>query len=78
MHSIILLEECDKEEYVTVSEAADRLCGLVVRVSGYKYRGPGFDPRRYQIFLVVVGLERGPLSLVSLVRSIEELLELKK
>jgi len=28
----------------------DCLCGLVVRVSGYSYRGPGFDPRRYQIF----------------------------
>jgi hypothetical protein len=27
-----------------------RLCGLVVRVSGYRYRGLGFDPRRYQIF----------------------------
>ena len=54
------------------------LCGLVVRVSGYRYRGPGFDSRRYQIFWVVVGLERGPLSLVSLVRSIEELLEWKK
>jgi hypothetical protein len=53
----------------------DRLCGLVVRVSGYRYRGPGFDSRRYQIFCVVVGLERGPLSLVSLGRSIEELLE---
>jgi len=53
----------------------DRLCGLVVRVSGYRYRGPGFDPRRYQIFWVVVGLERDPLSLV---RSIEELLEWKK
>jgi len=56
----------------------DRLCGLVVRVSGYRYRGPGLDPRCYQIFWVVVGLERGPLSLVSLVRSIEELLEKKK
>jgi len=56
----------------------DRLCGLVVRVSGYRYRGSGFDPRRNQIFWVVVGLERGPLSLVSLVRSIEELLEWKK
>ena len=22
----------------------------MVRVSGYRYRGPGFDPRRYQIF----------------------------
>ena len=52
-----------------------RLCGLVVRVSGYRYRGPGFDPRRYQIFWVVVGLERGPLNLV---RSIKELLEWKK
>ena len=50
----------------------DRLCGLVVRVSGYRYRGLGFDSRRYQIFWVVVGLERGPLSLV---RSTEELLE---
>ena len=52
----------------------DRLCSLVVRVYGYRYRGPGFDPRHYQIFCVVVGLERGPLSLV---RSIEELLEWK-
>ena len=50
------------------------MCGLVVRVSGYRYRGLGFDSRRYQIFWVVVGLERGPLSLVS---SIEELLESK-
>ena len=55
--------------------AYDRLGGLVVRVSGYRYRGPGFDPRRYQIFWLVVGLERGPLSLV---KSIEELLEWKK
>ena len=29
----------------------DRLCGLVVRVSGYSYRGLGFDSRCYQIFL---------------------------
>ena len=27
------------------------VCGLVVRVSGYRYRGLGFDSRRYQIFL---------------------------
>jgi hypothetical protein len=50
---------------------SDALCGLVVRVPGYRSRGPGFDSPRYQIFLELVGLERGPLSLVS---SIEELL----
>ena len=59
-------------EITSVDYEKDRLCGLVVRVSGYRYRGPGFDSRRYQIFWVVVGLERGPLSLVM---SIEELLE---
>jgi hypothetical protein len=42
----------------------DRLCGLVVRVPGYRSRGHGFDSWRYQIFWEVVGLERGPLSLV--------------
>jgi hypothetical protein len=25
-------------------------CGLVVKVPGYRSRGPGFDSRRYQIF----------------------------
>jgi hypothetical protein len=49
----------------------DRLCRLVVRVPGYRIRGPGFDSRRYQFFWEVVGLERSPLSLV---RIIEELL----
>jgi hypothetical protein len=37
----------------------------VVRVPGYRSRGPGFDSRRNQIFWEVVGLERSPLSLVS-------------
>ena len=58
--------------FVVVYAREDRLCGLVIRVSGYRYRCLRFDSRRYQIFWVVVGLERGPLSLV---RSIEELLE---
>jgi hypothetical protein len=44
----------------------------VVRVLGYS---SGFDSRRYQIFWEVVGLERGPLSLVS---TTEELLERKR
>jgi hypothetical protein len=29
---------------------SDRLCGLVVRVSGYRSRDPRLDSRRYQIF----------------------------
>jgi hypothetical protein len=53
----------------------DRLCGRVVRVSGYKSRGAGFDSRPYHSFWEVEGLERGPLSLV---RTTEELLEWKK
>jgi hypothetical protein len=44
------------------------------RTAGYRSRGPGFDSRRYQVFWEVVGLERGPLSLLS---TTEELLERK-
>jgi hypothetical protein len=43
---------------------SDRLCGLVVRVVGYRSGGPGSIPgttRKKN----VVGLERGALSLVS-------------
>jgi hypothetical protein len=46
--------------------------GLVVRVSGYRSRGPRFDSWGYQIFCVVVSLERGPLSVMS---TIKELLD---
>jgi hypothetical protein len=52
----------------------DCLCGVMVRVPGSGSRGPGFNSRRYQIFCKIVGLERGPLSLV---RIVEELLERK-
>jgi hypothetical protein len=34
----------------------DRLCGIAVRVPGYRYRGLGFDSRRYQIFWVWNGV----------------------
>jgi hypothetical protein len=44
----------------------DRLCGLLVRVPGYRSRDPGFDSQCYQIFWEIVGLERGPLSLVNI------------
>jgi hypothetical protein len=51
----------------------DRLCGLVVRVLGYRSGGPGSIPgttRKKK----VGGLERGPLSLLS---TNEELLDRK-
>jgi hypothetical protein len=51
----------------------DRLCGLVVRVLGFKPGGPGSIAGHYQK-KKVVGLERGPLILVS---TTEELLDRK-
>jgi hypothetical protein len=60
-------ELCFKEAF----PISDRLCGLVVRVRGYRSRGSEFDFQRYRIFWKVVGLERGPISLVI---TIEELL----
>jgi hypothetical protein len=51
------------------NSGGDRLCDLVVRVPCYRSRGPGIDCRCYQIFSEVVGLERGPLSLVRIIES---------
>ena len=36
--------------FLQFDQQIDRLCGLVARVSAYRYRGLGFDSRRYQIF----------------------------
>jgi hypothetical protein len=52
-------------------EESNRLCGLVLRVPCLQIQRSGFDFRRYQISWEVVGLERGPLSLVG---TTEELL----
>jgi hypothetical protein len=62
---------CYRLFIILLCYTVDRLCGLVVRVSGYRSRGPGIDSRRFQIFWEAVGLELGPLSLV---RTTEELL----
>jgi hypothetical protein len=35
--------------YIYMYNGIDRLCDLVVRVSGCRSRDPGFDSRRYQI-----------------------------
>jgi hypothetical protein len=55
-----------------ITNTRDRLCGLVVRVPGYRFRSPGFDSRRYQIFWEVVVLERGPLSLVRITEELHD------
>jgi hypothetical protein len=36
--------------FTKLNSSGYRLCGLLVRVSGYRSRGPGFDSRRFQIF----------------------------
>jgi hypothetical protein len=55
--------------------ASFRICGLVVRVLGYRSGGPGSIPGTISKKKKrVVGLERGPLSLVS---TTEELLDRK-
>jgi hypothetical protein len=54
----------------------DQIKGILtrfIRVPGYRSGGPGFDSRHYQ-GKKVMGLERGPLSLVS---TTEELLDRK-
>jgi hypothetical protein len=57
---------------IGVAGTCDRLCGLVVRVFGYRSGGPGSIPGTTR--KKVAGLERGPPSLVS---TTEELLDRK-
>jgi hypothetical protein len=59
-------------ELSSVNMSKDRLCGIVVRVSGYRSKGPGLDSRRFQISWEAAGPERGPIGLV---RTTEKLLE---
>jgi hypothetical protein len=68
------------EHLLEVSVFGDHLCGLVVRVLGYRSGGPGSIPGTTRFSgkkkrkKTVVGLERGPLSLVS---TTEELFDRK-
>jgi hypothetical protein len=59
--------------YIFINNSPDRLYGLVVRVLGYRSGGPGSIPSTTRT-KKVVGLEQGPLSLVS---TTEELLDRK-
>jgi hypothetical protein len=59
-------------QFIVVGTGVDRLCGLVVRVLGYRSGGPGSIPGTTRKKLV--GLKRGPLSLLS---TTEELLDRK-
>jgi hypothetical protein len=59
--------------FVETEGTVDRLCGLVVTVLGYRSGGSGSIPGA-TMKKKVVGLERGPLSLVS---TTEELLDRK-
>jgi hypothetical protein len=36
--------------HLSVGQYIDRLCGLVVRVLGYRFGGPGFDSHSLQNF----------------------------
>jgi hypothetical protein len=60
------------EIFYTNYERSDRLCGLVARVLGYRFGGPGSIPGTTR--KKVVGLEWSSLSLVS---KTEELLDRK-
>jgi hypothetical protein len=66
---IKLSQQLDKK---LVWAGTDRLCGLVVRVLGYRSGGPGSIPGTTR--KNILGLERGPFSLVS---TTEELLDRK-
>jgi hypothetical protein len=46
---LLYLQEIRKVTYNYLYLKSDRLSGLVIRVTGYRYRGPGFDSRRYQL-----------------------------
>jgi hypothetical protein len=67
----LLINNCEIIlSFVWARPRRDRLCGLVVRVLGYRSGGPGSIPGTTRFSekkrkKTVVGLERGPLNPVS-------------
>jgi hypothetical protein len=59
----IYVDNCIQQVWKLCGLQLDRLCGLEVRVLGYRSGGPGSIPGTTR--KKVVNLERGPLSLVS-------------
>jgi hypothetical protein len=47
---MIIMNALDSIRYEIRIIGDDLLCGLVVRVPGYRSTGPVFNSRRYQIF----------------------------
>jgi hypothetical protein len=70
----MLVQEILCYKYLLLPCSYDRLCGLVVRVLGYRFGGPGSIPGTTKKQKKVVSLERGRLSLVN---TTEELLDRK-
>jgi hypothetical protein len=69
----VLSKAAVSDRFCSRSSPVDRLCGLVVRVLGYRSGGPGSIPGTTRKKKVMC-LERSPLSLVS---TTEELLDRK-
>jgi hypothetical protein len=59
-------------KYLLLSTSGDCLCGLVVGVPEYRFRGFVFDSQHCQIFCRVLGLERGPLNLLRITAEVVE------
>jgi hypothetical protein len=48
LYAIEISAQRTKYSYLFILRHKDRLCGLVVRVLGYRSGGPGSIPRHYQ------------------------------
>jgi hypothetical protein len=63
-------KKVSKLRYALIYETADRLCGLMVRVPGYRWQRSWFDSRRHHIFWAIVGLFSKRKHLYMIVRKV--------